>query len=95
MIRKYEQKETELGTKRTGTIKSMLKLGRYRHYKGGEYRVIGIAKHSETMEDIVVYEALYENEISKLWARPIKMFLGEVEVNGKKFPRFEYIGSGR
>ncbi len=70
----------------------MLKLGKYKHYKGNEYRVICIAKHTETNEDLVIYEALYENLESKIWARPLKMFLEEVEVDGKKIPRFEYIG---
>lgn len=76
-----------------------LKLGKYRHYKGKEYRVLGVAKHSETMEDLVIYEALYDNEVAKLWARPLQMFVEEVEVKGpvkdgvnKKVPRFEYIG---
>ncbi len=67
-------------------------VGRYRHYKGREYRVLGVAKHSESLEELVVYEALYENEISKLWVRPRAMFLEEVEVNGKKQKRFEYLG---
>ena len=53
---------------------------------------IGVAKHSETLEDMVMYEALYENERSKFWVRPLKMFLEEVEVGGKKIPRFTYIG---
>jgi hypothetical protein len=67
-----------------------LLLGRYKHYKGKMYEVIGVAKHSETLEEFVVYRALYgENE---LWARPLNMFLEEVEVNGKKVPRFEFIG---
>jgi len=67
-----------------------LKLGRYRHFKGKEYRLIGIAKHSETMEEMVVYRALYSE--GQLWVRPLKMFLEEVETaNGKK-PRFEYLG---
>ena len=70
-----------------------LKPGVYEHYKGGKkYRVLGVAKHSETMEDMVVYEALYENEMSKLWVRPLAMFLGEVEVGGKRMPRFRYRG---
>lgn len=70
-----------------------LKLGVYEHYKGNgkRYRVIGVAKHSETLEDMVVYEVLYENEISKLWVRPLKMFLGEVEIDGKRIPRFRYV----
>ena len=68
----------------------MFKLGRYRHFKGKEYEVIGIAKHSETLEELVVYRALYGEH--DLWVRPLKIFLEEVEVNGKKIPRFEYIG---
>ncbi len=69
---------------------SMLKLGKYKHYKGNEYEVIGVAKHSETLEELVVYRALYGNH--DLWVRPIEMFTEEVEVNGKKIPRFDYIG---
>ena len=62
--------------------------GLYEHYKGKRYRVIGVAKHSETLEELVVYEALYENELSKLWVRPRAMFEDEVEVNGRRVPRF-------
>lgn len=71
-----------------------LKPGVYEHYKGNgkKYRVLGVAKHSETLEDTVVYEALYDNEVSKLWIRPLGMFLEEVEINGKRVPRFRYIG---
>ena len=68
----------------------MIKLGKYRHYKGNEYEVVGVARHSETLEDLVVYKALYGNY--DLWVRPLNMFLEEVEVNGKKVKRFEYIG---
>ena len=71
-------------------LRNMLKVGKYRHYKGKEYEVIGIAKHSETLEELVVYQALYGER--GLWVRPIKMFLEEVEVDGKKMPRFEYAG---
>ena len=67
-----------------------MKEGIYRHYKGNKYRVIGVAKHSETLEELVVYEALYDNPEGKLWVRPLEMFLEEVEVNGKKIKRFEY-----
>lgn len=67
-----------------------IKLGRYRHFKEREYELIGIAKNSETLEDIAVYRALYGQ--SQLWARPLKMFLEEVEKDGKKMPRFEYLG---
>ena len=68
----------------------MIKIGKYEHYKGGQYEVLGIAKHSETMEEFVVYKALYDE--GELWIRPIKMFLEEVEFSGKKVPRFKYIG---
>ena len=68
----------------------MLELGKYKHYKGNEYEVIGLAKHSETLEDLVVYRALYGQ--NDLWVRPLKMFNEEVEINGKKIPRFKYFG---
>lgn len=67
-----------------------IKLGRYRHFKGKEYQLIGIAKDSETLEDMVVYKALYDD--GQLWVRPLKMFLEEVEKDGRKIPRFEYLG---
>jgi hypothetical protein len=69
-----------------------VKAGIYRHYKGEKYRVIGIAKHSETLEELVVYEALYDNKESKLWVRPKKMFLENIEIDGRLVPRFEYLG---
>lgn len=69
---------------------SIIKLGKYRHYKGKEYEVIGTAKHSETLEELVVYRALYGEH--GLWARPIAMFLERVEVNGEKMPRFKFVG---
>jgi hypothetical protein len=70
----------------------MLKLGIYRHSKKGtKYRVLAIAKHSETLEDLVVYEALYDNPTSKIWVRPLQMFTETVEINGKKVPRFVFI----
>jgi hypothetical protein len=70
----------------------MMKLGKYQHSKTGKfYKVIGIAKHSETLEDLVVYETLYENPRSKLWVRPKSMFLEEVTLEGKKVPRFTFI----
>lgn len=64
----------------------MLRPGRYRHFKGGEYQVIDLARHSETGEDLVVYRPLYGE--GKLWVRPLDMFLGEVEVEGQLVPRF-------
>ena len=67
----------------------MLEAGVYKHYKGNEYRLIGVAKHSETGEELVIYKTLDGEQI---WARPLKMFTEEVEVEGKKIPRFEYVG---
>ena len=73
-----------------------MKLGKYQHWKNGKYyRVICVAKHSETLEDFVVYEVLHKNLVSKLWVRPMKMFLEKVEVNGKKVPRFKFVGNKR
>jgi len=71
-------------------MKSQIRLGKYQHYKGKEYEVIGVAKHSETQEEMVVYKALYGDH--DLWVRPFKMFLEQVEINGEKIPRFKYIG---
>lgn len=68
-----------------------IKLGKYQHYKGNFYRVLGVAKHSETLEEMVVYECLYDNPQSKLWVRPLKMFLESVIVDGTKISRFTYI----
>ena len=67
--------------------------GVYEHYKGKKYRVLGLAKHSETLEEVVVYEALYDNDVSKLWVRPAIMFAEEVEVAGVKKPRFRLVTS--
>jgi hypothetical protein len=60
--------------------------GRYRHYKGGEYLVIGTARHSETDELLVVYRCLYDND--SLWVRPLAMFMEPVVINGQEVPRF-------
>ncbi len=68
----------------------MIKKGTYRHYKGKEYRVHFIARHSETLEDYVVYEPLYESE-AKYWIRPLSMFTEEVVVKGKNVPRFKFV----
>ncbi len=69
-----------------------MKIGIYKHYRtGNHYRVIGVGKHSETLEDLVFYEALYDNPMSKLWVRPIEMFNGEVETPEGKKPRFTFI----
>ena len=68
-----------------------MKIGTYKHYKGKYYQVIGIAKHSETLEDLVVYYCLYQNDESQLWVRPKKMFEEKVEFNNKIVPRFKFI----
>jgi len=67
------------------------KPGIYRHYKGKKYLALGVAKHSETLEELVVYVSLYENETSQIWVRPLKMFKEKVTLNGKTIPRFEFI----
>lgn len=69
-----------------------MKLGIYKHSKKGtEYKVHFVAKHSETLEDMVIYEALYENKLSKFWARPASTFEEIVEVEGKQMPRFVFV----
>lgn len=67
-----------------------MKTGIYRHYKGNYYELIGTALHSETLEPMVVYRALYGER--GLWVRPAKMWDELVAVGGRKVPRFEYIG---
>ncbi len=66
-----------------------VQLGRYRHYKGKEYEVIGFAKHSETEEKLVLYIGLYDD--NQMWVRPYDMFIETVEINGKQIPRFAKI----
>jgi hypothetical protein len=65
------------------------RLGRYRHYKGGEYEVIGVARHSETLEALVVYRPLYNDS---WWVRPYAMFFERVVIDGISRPRFEAVG---
>ncbi len=67
-----------------------IKTGRWRHFKGGEYEVLYIAKSSETLEDMVVYRALYGNR--DVWVRPASMWNENVEKDGVKYKRFTYIG---
>ena len=67
----------------------MVKPGRYRHYKGKDYEVIGCATHSETEEEFVVYRALHGKR--GLWVRPMAMFLETVTVDGKPVPRFHLL----
>lgn len=71
------------------TAKVLLKPGRYRHYKGQEYQVIDIARHSETEEQLVVYRCLYGDH--SLWVRPLSMFRESVIVAGEQVPRFSFV----
>ncbi len=68
-----------------------MKLGLYKHYKGNIYEVIGIAKHSETLKEMVVYKATYQKEGENLWVRPLTMFLETVIIEGEEKKRFEKI----
>lgn len=67
-----------------------LRLGKYKHFKGNEYEVVAVATHSESMEPMVVYKALYGE--GGYWVRPLPMFLETVIRDGVTFPRFTYIG---
>jgi len=75
----------------TTAIKPLpLKSGLYQHYKGPQYKVLYVATHSETQEQLVIYQALY-GEFG-MWARPLSMFLETVEKDGQIIPRFAYLG---
>ena len=72
-----------------------IKLGKYEHFKGKPYEVVGVARHSETLEELVVYKALYNSKDfgkNSLWVRPKKMFFENVTIEGKGVPRFKYLG---
>lgn len=72
-----------------------MQLGKYKHYKGQAYEVLWVAKHSETLEDLVVYRALYDSQDlgnNALRVRPQKMFLENILVDGKEVKRFMYMG---
>jgi len=69
--------------------KTLIQAGTYRHYKGGTYKVIGLAKHSETQEELVVYKSVDDEH--QLWVRPLKMFMENVQIDGKLIPRFTYL----
>lgn len=78
----------------TNENKPELRPGRYRHYKGSEYEVIGVARHSETGAFLVVYKAMYETKdgFGALSVRPYEMFVDEVEIDGATQPRFVFVG---
>lgn len=63
----------------------------WRHYKGKDYRIIALSRHTENLSWYVVYEALYDNEISQIWHRPLDMFLESIEIDGIIVPRFQFI----
>jgi hypothetical protein len=69
----------------------MVQPGRYRHYKGHEYEVLGVARHSETEQEYVIYRALYGD--GGLWVRPTEMFLETVLIDGHPCPRFQFLTS--
>ncbi len=72
-----------------------LKIGKYQHYKGNFYEVIGVGRHSETLDELVIYRALYDSkEFGKnvIWVRPKEMLLEKVIVDNKEVPRFKFIG---
>jgi hypothetical protein len=77
-------------TKSLPPLPSEPRPGLYRHYKGGEYRVLGVARHSETLEPLVVYQALYGER--GLWVRPAAMFMETVARPGGSVPRFSQVG---
>ena len=66
--------------------------GIYRHYKGKLYRLERLVRHSETLEELVLYTALYENSLGSFWVRPKEMFFEDVEIDSQRVPRFEYVG---
>ncbi len=79
-------------------MQTTLKPGTYRHFKGKEYLLIGIAKHSETLEPLVVYQAQYTSEehgANAIWARPLSSFTETLTRDGKTFPRFEFVRDSR
>lgn len=91
LVEQRYRKPQVVGSIPTSGSKMKILPGVYLHYKGHEYRVLGVAKHSETFEDMVVYEALYKNEKSLLWVRPLTMFTETVVVDGVNTPRFTYL----
>ena len=72
-------------------MNNKIKLGKYKHYKGYVCEVIGVAKHSETLEELVIYTHPDEKGVEQLWARPIAIFMENVDTEVYKGPRFEYL----
>lgn len=69
-----------------------IKKGVYQHYKGKKYRLLDIVRHSESLEEMVLYEALYDNNLGNVWVRPKKMFFETLIIDGKKVKRFTFLG---
>jgi hypothetical protein len=72
----------------------IIKPGKYQHYKGNFYQVLGMARHSETLEEMVIYQGLYNSPEfgdHPIWVRPVKKFFENVDKNGEKIARFKYI----
>jgi hypothetical protein len=70
----------------------MVEGGVYRHYKGKLYRFHRVVRHSESLEELGLYETLYDNPLGVWWVRPLSMFFETVEIDGKILRRFEYVG---
>ena len=83
--------DESLGLQQSRCSEHQMKPGKYRHFKGGEYHVYGMARHSETGEELVVYRPLYGE--GGLWVRPLSMFRETVNRDGREVPRFEYVSS--
>ncbi|MGE5195711.1 MAG: DUF1653 domain-containing protein [Anaerolineae bacterium] len=73
----------------SSAAKSILVSSVYEHYKGLRYKVLAVARHSETLEELVVYQALYED--GGTWVRPLGMFLENITINGQSQPRFKLV----
>jgi len=88
-----EIKTEDCYTQSQEALVSQIKIGGiYQHYRGDKYKVLAVSRHSEDLSWYVVYEALYDNEVSKIWHRPLAMFLEEIDVNGVRRQRFVLVG---
>lgn len=75
----------------TASQSQLIVGGIYEHYKGKRYKIHGAVRHSETLEELVLYETLYENNLGKMWVRPKEMFLESITIDGKARPRFQFV----
>lgn len=74
-----------------GSLQTAINMKFYRHYKNKPYKYLGLVKHSETLEDLVLYECRYENQTGRIWVRPKHMFFENINLNGQSVPRFEKV----